>query len=305
MRVFVTGVNGQLGHDVMNELARRGIDAVGSGIEPEYVGIMDGSPVCTMPYVGLDLTNEEEARRILTAEKIDCLIHCAAWTAVDDAEDPEKRDFVFRINGEVPGSLAKVMKDLKGKMLYLSTDYVFSGEGTKPWEEEERDFHPINVYGASKLAGEEVIRKVLPEHFIVRIAWVFGLNGKNFIKTMLQVGKKHPSVRVVSDQVGSPTYTLDLARLLVDMVETEKYGTYHATNEGEYISWYDFTKAIYEEAGLSTEVIPVTTEEYGLSRARRPFNSRLSKEKLKREGFQGLPHWKDALKRYLQALEAE
>ena len=224
---------------------------------------------------------------------------------MDDAEDPEKKDFVFRINGEVPGNLAGVMKDLKGKMLYLSTDYVFSGEGTKPWEEEERDFHPINVYGASKLAGEEAIRKVLPEHFIVRIAWVFGLNGKNFIKTMLQVGKKHPSVRVVSDQVGSPTYTLDLARLLVDMVETEKYGTYHATNEGEYISWYDFTKAIYEEAGLSTEVIPVTTEEYGLSRARRPFNSRLSKEKLKREGFQGLPHWRDALKRYLKALEAE
>lgn len=305
MKVFVTGVNGQLGHDVMNTLYRRGISAIGSDLKPCYSGVMDGSPACTMPYIGLDLTDSAAARRVLEENGIDTLVHCAAWTAVDPAEEAENQAIVEKINGEVPGELAKVMRDLNGKMLYLSTDYVFSGEGTKPWEEEERDFHPINVYGASKLAGEEAIRKVLPEHFIVRIAWVFGLNGKNFIKTMLQVGKKHPSVRVVSDQVGSPTYTLDLARLLVDMVETEKYGTYHATNEGEYISWYDFTKAIYEEAGLSTEVIPVTTEEYGLSRARRPFNSRLSKEKLKREGFQGLPHWKDALKRYLQALEAE
>ena len=281
MKVFVTGVNGQLGHDVMNSLYYAEIDAIGSDIKESYSGVQDGSPACTMPYIGLDLTDEEKTRKVIAEEGIDAIIHCAAWTAVDAAEESENQAIVEKINGEVPGVLARIMKERDGKMLYLSTDYVFSGEGTKPWEEEERDFHPINVYGASKLAGEEAIRKVLPEHFIVRIAWVFGLNGKNFIKTMLQVGKKHPSVRVVSDQVGSPTYTLDLARLLVDMVETEKYGTYHATNEGEYISWYDFTKAIYEEAGLSTEVIPVTTEEYGLSRARRPFNSRLSKEKLK------------------------
>jgi len=301
MRVFVTGVNGQLGHDVMNELARRGIDAVGSGIEPEYIGIMDGSPVCTMPYVGLDLTNEEEARKILTEEKIDCLIHCAAWTAVDDAEDPAKKDLVFRINGEASGNLARVMKDLKGKMLYLSTDYVFSGEGTKPWEEEERDFHPINVYGASKLAGEEEIRKALPEHFIVRIAWVFGLNGKNFIKTMLQVGKKHPSVRVVSDQVGSPTYTLDLARLLVDMILTDKYGRYHATNEG-LCSWYEFACEIFKQANLDVAVTPVNSDAFPV-KAKRPHNSRMDKSKLTKNGFELLPSWQDALKRYLSELE--
>ena len=305
MKVFVTGVNGQLGHDVMNSLYYAEIDAIGSDIKESYSGVQDGSPACTMPYIGLDLTDEEKTRKVIAEEGIDAIIHCAAWTAVDAAEEPENQAIVEKINGEVPGVLARIMKERDGKMLYLSTDYVFSGEGTEPWSPDETNFSPINFYGKTKLMGEERIREVLEKYFIVRIAWVFGLNGKNFIKTMLKVGKNHEEVRVVNDQIGNPTYTLDLAELLVDMICTEKYGNYHATNEGEYISWYDFTKDIYRQAGLSTKVIPVSTEEYGLSKARRPKNSRLDKTKLKAEGFTPLPDWKDALSRYLKALAME
>ena len=295
MKVFVTGVNGQLGHDVMNSLYYAEIDAIGSDIKESYSGVQDGSPACTMPYIGLDLTDEEKTRKIIAEEGIDAIIHCAAWTAVDAAEEPENQAIVEKINGEVPGVLARIMKERDGKMLYLSTDYVFSGEGTEPWSPDETNFSPINFYGKTKLMGEEKIREVLEKYFIVRIAWVFGLNGKNFIKTMLKVGKNHEEVRVVNDQIGNPTYTLDLAELLVDMICTEKYGNYHATNEGDYISWYDFTKEIYRQAGLKTKVIPVSTEEYGLSKAK----------KLRQQGFVPLPDWKNALSRYLEELPEE
>ena len=305
MKVFVTGVNGQLGHDVMNSLYYAEIDAIGSDIKESYSGVQDGSPACTMPYIGLDLTDEEKTRKIITEEGIDAIIHCAAWTAVDAAEEPENQAIVEKINGEVPGVLARIMKERDGKMLYLSTDYVFSGEGTEPWSPDETNFSPVNFYGKTKLMGEERIREVLEKYFIVRIAWVFGLNGKNFIKTMLKVGKNHEEVRVVNDQIGNPTYTLDLAELLVDMICTEKYGNYHATNEGDYISWYDFTKEIYRQAGLKTKVIPVSTEEYGLSKATRPKNSRLDKKKLRQQGFVPLPDWKNALSRYLEELPEE
>lgn len=305
MKVFVTGVNGQLGHDVMNSLYYAEIDAIGSDIKESYSGVQDGSPACTMPYIGLDLTDEEKTRKIITEEGIDAIIHCAAWTAVDAAEESENQAIVEKINGEVPGVLARIMKERDGKMLYLSTDYVFSGEGKEPWSPDETNFSPINFYGKTKLMGEEKIREVLEKYFIVRIAWVFGLNGKNFIKTMLKVGKSHEEVRVVNDQIGNPTYTLDLAELLVDMICTEKYGNYHATNEGDYISWYDFTKEIYRQAGLKTKVIPVSTEEYGLSKAKRPKNSRLDKKKLRQQGFVPLPDWKNALSRYLEELPEE
>ena len=305
MKVFVTGVNGQLGHDVMNSLYYAEIDAIGSDIKESYSGVQDGSPACTMPYIGLDLTDEEKTRKVIAEEEIDAIIHCAAWTAVDAAEEPENQAIVEKINGEVPGVLARIMTERDGKILYLSTDYVFSGEGTEPWSPDERNFSPINFYGKTKLMGEERIREVLEKYFIVRIAWVFGLNGKNFIKTMLKVGKNHEEVRVVNDQIGNPTYTLDLAELLVDMICTEKYGNYHATNEGDYISWYDFTKEIYRQAGLKTKVIPVSTEEYGLSKAKRPKNSRLDKKKLRQQGFVPLPDWKNALSRYLEELPEE
>ena len=305
MKVFVTGVNGQLGHDVMNSFYYAEIDAIGSDIKESYSGVQDGSPACTMPYIGLDLTDEEKTRKVIAEEEIDAIIHCAAWTAVDAAEESENQAIVEKINGEVPGVLARIMKERDGKMLYLSTDYVFSGEGTEPWSPDETNFSPINFYGKTKLMGEERIREVLEKYFIVRIAWVFGLNGKNFIKTMLKVGKSHEEVRVVNDQIGNPTYTLDLAELLVDMICTEKYGNYHATNEGDYISWYDFTKEIYRQAGLKTKVIPVSTEEYGLSKAKRPKNSRLDKKKLRQQGFVPLPDWKNALSRYLEELPEE
>ena len=305
MKVFVTGVNGQLGHDVMNSLYYAEIDAIGSDIKESYSGVQDGSPACTMPYIGLDLTDEEKTRKVIAEEEIDAIIHCAAWTAVDAAEESENQAIVEKINGEVPGVLARIMKERDGKMLYLSTDYVFSGEGTEPWSPDETNFSPINFYGKTKLMGEEKIREVLEKYFIVRIAWVFGLNGKNFIKTMLKVGKSHEEVRVVNDQIGNPTYTLDLAELLVDMICTEKYGNYHATNEGDYISWYDFTKEIYRQAGLKTKVIPVSTEEYGLSKAKRPKNSRLDRTKLRKQGFVPLPDWKNALSRYLEELPEE
>lgn len=300
MKVFVTGVNGQLGHDVMNELYKRGYEATGSDIADTYVGINDFSPVTTMPYVKLDITDTEEVNRVISGLEPDVVIHCAAWTAVDMAEDDDKVELVRNVNAHGTENIAKACKNIDAKIIYISTDYVFDGQGTTPWSPDCKDYKPLNVYGQTKLEGELAVSSILDKYFIVRIAWVFGLNGKNFIKTMINVGKSHDEVRVVNDQIGTPTYTLDLSRLLVDMIETEKYGYYHVTNEGGYISWYDFTKEIYKQYGLDTKVIPVTTEEYGLSKAKRPFNSRLDKSKLIENGFKPLPTWQDALRRYLE-----
>ena len=304
MKVFVTGVAGQLGHDVMNELAKRGHEGVGSDIAPEYSGAADGSAVTTMPYVSLDITDSAAVEAALTEICPDVVIHCAAWTAVDAAEDEENQAKVRAINVDGTANIARVCKAIDAKMMYISTDYVFNGQGTEPWTADCTDYAPLSVYGQTKLDGENAVRETLEKYFIVRIAWVFGVNGKNFIKTMLNVGKKYDTVRVVNDQIGTPTYTLDLSRLLVDMAETEKYGCYHATNEGGYISWYDFTCEIFRQAGYETKVVPVTTAEYGLSKAARPFNSRLDKSKLPANGFEPLPTWQDALARYLKEIQA-
>ena len=287
MIVFVTGVGGQLGYDVINELKRRGYEAIGSDITESA-------------DIQLDITDKTAVERVLTDIKPDAVIHCAAWTAVDAAEDKENKEKVYAVNVTGTRNIAEVCKQLNCKMVYISTDYVFNGQGTEPWQADCKDFVPLNYYGQTKLEGELAVAELLDKFFIVRIAWVFGLNGKNFIKTMINVGKKYDTVRVVNDQIGTPTYTYDLARLLVDMVETEKYGYYHATNEGGYISWYDFCCEFYKQYGLTTKVIPVTTEEYGLSKAARPFNSRLDKSKLKEMGFEPLPTWQDAVKRYLE-----
>ena len=303
MKVFVTGVSGQLGHDVMNELAKRGYTGVGSDIAPEYSGVQDGSAVTGMPYVPMDITNDAMVQEVLMREKPDVVVHCAAWTAVDLAEDEDKVEKVRAINAGGTQSIASVCKKLDCKMVYISTDYVFDGQGTEPWEPDCKDYKPLNVYGQTKLEGELAVASTLEKYFIVRIAWVFGLNGKNFIKTMLNIGKKFETLRVVNDQIGTPTYTLDLSRLLVDMIETDKYGYYHATNEGGYISWYDFACEIFRQAGYTTQVVPVTTAEYGLSKASRPFNSRLDKSKLVQMGFVPLPAWQDALARYLKEIE--
>ncbi len=312
MKVFVTGVAGQLGHDVMNELARRGYEGIGTDIAPEYSGIQDGTAVTTAPYVPLDITNEAAVQKVITEISPDVVVHCAAWTAVDLAEDDDKVEKVRAINARGTEYIAKVCKELNCKMVYISTDYVFDGQGCEPWQPDCKDYKPLNVYGQTKLEGELAVSENLDKYFIVRIAWVFGKNGKNFIKTMLNVGKTHDRLTVVNDQIGTPTYTFDLARLLVDMIETEKYGYYHATNEGGYISWYDFTKEIFRQAvelghtEYSEErltVAPVTTAEYGVSKAARPFNSRLDKSKLTENGFTPLPTWQDALSRYLRELE--
>lgn len=297
MRFFVTGVGGQLGHDVLNELDKRGYEAVGSDILDEVKS--------QFPYVKLDITNETEVNKAIALIKPDVIVHCAAWTAVDAAEDEENLEKVRAINSNGTRFLAQAARTNDAKMIYISTDYVFDGTGERPWEPDDRNYAPLNVYGQTKLDGELAVSGILDKYFIVRIAWVFGKNGKNFIKTMLNVGKTHDEVRVVNDQVGTPTYTFDLARLLVDMAETEKYGYYHATNEGGYISWYDFTCEIYRQAGLSTKVTPVTTAEYGLSKAARPFNSRLDKSKLTKNGFTPLPTWQDALSRYLVELKED
>ena len=303
MKVFVTGVGGQLGHDVMNELHKRGYEGIGSDIHTVYSGVADGSAVTAMPYEALDITDAAMVQEVLGRVQPDVVIHCAAWTAVDLAEDEDKQEKVRAINADGTRNIAEVCKDLDCKMVYISTDYVFDGQGEKPWEADCKDYKPMNVYGQTKLEGELAVSEILEKYFIVRIAWVFGLNGNNFIKTMLKVGKKFDALRVVNDQIGTPTYTLDLARLLVDMIETEKYGYYHATNEGGYISWYDFACEIFRQAGYSTKVIPVTTAEYGLSKAVRPFNSRLDKSKLLENGFEPLPAWQDALTRYLKEIE--
>ena len=310
MKVLVTGVAGQLGHDVMNELAKRGYEGIGSDIKDTYSGIPDGTAVVTMPYVPMDITDKASVEKVLKEVNPDVVVHCAAWTAVDLAEDEDKKETVQKVNADGTTNIALVCKDLGCKMVYISTDYVFDGQGTQPWEPDCKDYKPLNVYGETKLAGELAVSENLEKYFIVRIAWVFGKNGKNFIKTMLNLGKTHDQLRVGSDQIGTPTYTLDLAVLLVDMIETEKYGYYHATNEGGYISWYDFTKEIFRqaiEAGHKeyekVTVTPVTTEEYGVSKAKRPFNSRLDKSKLTANGFNLLPTWQDAVKRYLAEIE--
>lgn len=307
MKVFVTGVGGQLGHDVVNELDRRGHESIGSDIQAVYSGVQDGSAVVSVPYVQLDITDREAVARTIEEVRPDVIIHCAAWTAVDAAEDEENREKVDAINHLGTQYIAEAAKAVDAKMVYISTDYVFNGQGERPWNPDDKVFAPLNVYGKSKLDGELAVSSILDKYFIVRIAWVFGLNGKNFIKTMINVGKTHDTVRVVNDQIGTPTYTLDLARLLVDMVETDKYGYYHATNseseEGGYISWYDFCCEFYRQYGLTTKVIPVTTAEYGLSKAARPYNSRLYKGKLIEAGFKPLPTWQDAVSRYLKEVE--
>lgn len=358
MKVFVTGVGGQLGRDVMNELARRGYEGIGSDIQPVYMGVQDGAPVTRMPYISLDITNKEAVLAALRSIKPDVIVHCAAWTAVDLAEDDDKVEKVRAVNVGGTANMASAAKELGCKMVYLSTDYVFDGQGTTPWDPDFKGYKPLNVYGQTKLDGELAVSNTIDKYFIVRIAWVFGKNGKNYIKTMLNIGKTHDQLRIVCDQIGTPTYTFDLASLLVDMIETEKYGYYHATNseipsseggyyldgtkvdaaagktftakdgsvhdgseavytkEGTktgYISWYDFSREIFRQAAAlgheeydpqHLELIPVTTAEYGLSKAKRPFNSRLDKSKLTEAGFTLLPDWRDAVRRYLQELES-
>lgn len=284
MKVLVTGVKGQLGYDVVNELTKRGHTAIGVDIDE------------------MDITDKHSVQIVIEKTKPDAVIHCAAWTAVDLAEDENKIALVRAVNTDGTRNIAEICKKLNCKMMYISTDYVFNGQGTEPWEPDCKDYEPLNVYGQTKLGGELAVANLLEKYFIVRIAWVFGVNGNNFIKTMLNVGKKYDELTVVNDQIGTPTYTYDLARLLVDMIETKKYGYYHATNEGGYISWYDFACEIFKQAGYNTKVKPVTTEEYGLSKAKRPFNSRLDKSKIIENGFKPLPTWQDALSRYLKEI---
>ena len=300
MKVLVTGAAGQLGYDVINELAKRNYLVIGSDILNEADVLNKAS---WTKYIRLDITDNEQVNKVINDIKPDAIIHCAAWTNVDGAEDPNNKPLVKRINVDGTDNLVKAAKEINAKFLYISTDYVFNGEGTRPWEPDDKNYQPKNYYGETKLLGELAVSSQLEKFFIVRIAWVFGLNGKNFIKTMYNVGKNHDVVRVVNDQIGTPTYTIDLARLLVDMIGSNKYGYYHATNEGGYISWYDLTCEIYRQAGLTTKVIPVTSEEYGLSVAKRPNNSRLDKQKLLINGFKPLPDWKDAVKRYLDLIK--
>ncbi|MBE5943303.1 MAG: dTDP-4-dehydrorhamnose reductase [Lachnospiraceae bacterium] len=302
MKILVTGVAGQLGHDVVNELVSRGHIAIGSDISDKYSGIEDGSAVTTAKYISMDITDAETVRARVIYEQPDAVIHCAAWTAVDAAEEDDNKAKVRSVNFVGTKNIAKTCGELDIPVMYISTDYVFNGQGEEPWKADCKEFAPLNYYGETKLMGENVVAANTDKFFIVRIAWVFGVNGNNFIKTMLNVGKKYDTLRVVNDQIGTPTYTYDLARLLVDMIETDKYGYYHATNEGGYISWYDFACEIFKQAGYTTNVIPVTTEEYGLSKAARPFNSRLDKSKLIEEGFEVLPTWQDALARYLKEI---
>lgn len=302
MKYFVTGVAGQLGHDVMNELNKRGHVGVGTDLASEYAGIQDSSYVTTAEYVSLDITNNDEVQRAIEKINPDVIVHCAAWTAVDAAEDDDKKAKVHAINVDGTQNIANAAKKIDAKMVYLSTDYVFDGQGIQPWKPDCKDYKPLNVYGQTKLDGELAVANTLDKYFIVRIAWVFGVNGANFIKTMLKLSKNHDELTVVSDQIGTPTYTYDLARLLVDMTETDKYGYYHATNEGGYISWADFAKEIFKQAGKDVKVTPVTTAEYGVSKAARPFNSRLDKSKLVEKGFEPLPTWQDALSRYLKQM---
>ncbi|HJI74596.1 MAG TPA: dTDP-4-dehydrorhamnose reductase [Veillonellaceae bacterium] len=301
MKILVTGVNGQLGHDAALELVHRGHEVVLTGTKPAYHG--SKGEVQSLPYRMMDITDKKQVDAVISEIKPDAVIHCAAWTAVDAAEDPENLATVKAVNVDGTRYIAGACKKIDASMMYISTDYVFNGQGMEPWKPDCEDYAPLNVYGETKLAGEKAVEETLSRYFIVRIAWVFGVNGNNFVKTMLKLGETHKELRVVNDQIGTPTYTKDLARLLADMIVTEKYGKYHATNEGGYISWYDFACEIFRQAGLSVKVTPVTTEEYGVTKAVRPFNSRLDKSKLVENGFQPLPDWKDALSRYLEELK--
>lgn len=299
MKFFVTGVSGQLGHDVMHNLVLRGFDAIGSGATASCAEAINGVLDETKPYIQLDITDGVAVQQILADIKPDVVIHCAAWTAVDLAELDSNISRVYEVNVNGTRNIAEACNILDCKMLYVSTDYVFDGRGEEPWKPDCKEKQPLNIYGKTKLEGEKVVSSLLDKYFIVRTSWTFGSNGNNFIKTMINVGKKYNSVRVVNDQIGTPTYTLDLARLLVDMCLTEKYGYYHATNEGGYISWYDFCCEIYNQYGLSTKVLPVTSEEYGFNQAPRPYNSRLDKSKLIDAGFIPLPDWHNAVSRFL------
>ena len=298
MKVFVTGVNGQLGYEVVKELSKRGYECIGSDIADTFC--RPDEEIKGFSYVKLDITDGVAVDELLTGIAPDAVIHPAGWTAVDAAEDPENREMVFKVNEQGPANIASACKKTGSKMLYISTDYVFDGSGDQPWDPDYKGFNPLSVYGAAKLAGEKAVESRIDNFFVVRISWAFAINGNNFVRTMLNIAQKHDTVRVVNDQIGTPTYMHDLARLLVDMVETDKYGYYHASNEGGYLSWYDFTVEIYRQAGLDVKVIPVSTEEYGYSKAARPKNSRLDKSKLVRNGFTPLPDWKDALSRYLE-----
>lgn len=280
MKVFVTGVKGQLGHDVMNELEKQGLEGIGVDIDE------------------MDITDADQVNKVIKEAAPDAVIHCAAYTAVDAAEDNE--EICRKVNAAGTENIAKVCEELDIKMMYISTDYVFNGQGERPWEpDDERE--PLNVYGQTKYEGELAIENHVKKFFTVRIAWVFGVNGKNFIKTMLNLGKTHDHLTVVNDQTGSPTYTYDLARLLVDMIQTEKYGRYHATNEG-LCTWYEFACEIFKQAGMDVSVAPVSSDEYP-AKAKRPSNSRMDKSKLIENGFKPLPTWQDALGRYLKEIE--
>lgn len=295
MRFFVSGVGGQLGYDVAKELLQRGHTVMGTGLELQ-------SPISGISYLPLDIRESVALLEALRQYRPDAVIHCAAWTAVDLAEEPANLPQVRAVNVEATECIAAACKELGSKLTYLSTDYVFDGSGNAPWQEDSVDFAPCNVYGQSKLDGERVVRSTLERHFILRISWVFGSRGSNFVKTMLSLAQKYDALRVVNDQVGAPTYTVDLARFIVDLNESEAYGTYHASNEGGDISWYEFACEIFRQADVHVQVSPVSTAEYGLSKARRPYNSRLSKTKLRQNGFLPLPDWQDALERYLKEI---
>lgn len=300
MKVFVTGVGGQLGYDVTKEILRRGYKGVGSDLAQSVEGFEEELASAQMEYIPLDITDAQAVQRVLAAAAPDVVVHCAAWTAVDLAEENEERVRAINVGGTE--NIAKACKVLNCKMVYISTDYIFDGQGTTPWKPDCDAYQPLNVYGMTKLEGERAVAANLEKYFIVRIAWAFGRNGNNFVKTMLRLSEKYDTIRVVNDQIGTPTYTYDLAGLLADMIETDRYGIYHATNEGGFISWFAFASEIFRQAGKNTTVISVTTEEYGMSKARRPMNSRMDKSKLTEAGFSRLPDWKDALSRYLKEI---
>ena len=297
MKVFVTGVNGQLGFETVKELSARGIECVGSDISDAFCGEVEA--FSGFSYIKLDITDRKQVLDVITKINPDAVIHPAGWTAVDSAEEPGNREMVFDVNEKGTEYIAEACSKISSKMLYISTDYVFDGHGSEPWKPDDKNFNPLSVYGASKLAGEKAVARLTDKFFIVRISWAFAINGNNFVRTMLNIAQRHDTVRVVNDQIGTPTYMHDLARLLVDMIETDRYGYYHATNEGGFISWYDFAVEIYRQTGKNIKVIPVSTDEYGYSKAIRPKNSRLDKSKLAEAGFEPLPDWKDALSRYL------